>query len=46
MEEAAQILRKWEQEELARSMEHPDQIPYYKINGVLSMEQRLTAEHV
>ncbi|MBG9787634.1 hypothetical protein [Brevibacillus laterosporus] len=46
MEEAAQILRKWEQEELARSMEHPDQIPYYKINGVLSMEQRLSSEYV
>ncbi|WP_289139827.1 DNA primase [uncultured Brevibacillus sp.] len=46
MKEAAKVLEKWEQMNVARKKETDDNVPTYMISGVVPMEQRLRSEHV
>lgn len=47
MEEADNLLRKWERANIARKVEQgEDSAPLYMISGVVSMSERMKSEHV
>ncbi|NRS15603.1 DNA primase [Brevibacillus sp. HB1.4B] len=46
MDEAAKVLEKWEQTNIARKVYPEEGVPVYMVSGVVSKEQRLSSEHV
>ncbi|MBG9945493.1 DNA primase [Brevibacillus formosus] len=46
MDEAAMLLEKWEQTNIARKVYSEEGAPVYVVSGVVSKEQRLRSEHV
>lgn len=46
MDEAAMLLEKWEQTNIARKVYSEEGAPVYLVSGVVSKEQRLRSEHV
>ncbi|MED1783892.1 hypothetical protein P4V43_18895 [Brevibacillus fortis] len=46
MDEAAALLEKWEQTNIARKVYTEEGVPIYMVSGVVSKEQRLASEHV
>ncbi|MFS0555965.1 DNA primase [Brevibacillus sp. 179-C9.3 HS] len=46
MDEAAKVLEKWEQTNIARKVYSQEGVPIYMVSGVVSQEQRQRSEHV
>ncbi|MGG4454082.1 DNA primase [Brevibacillus porteri] len=46
MDEAARLLEKWEQTNIARKVYAEEGAPVYMVSGLVSKEQRLRSEHV